>query len=75
MLTGQSAVAQQEGISMAQLGSMIEQDQYVDYMEQGAQVSRMDLGSAMINKVLHPTLGLMLLISTDSGATALISLC
>jgi hypothetical protein len=57
-----------------QLGALIEPDQYVEYLEQSSQVSRLDLGSSLISKMIHPALGAILLISTDSGATALIPL-
>lgn len=74
MVTGNSAAAQNEGITLAQLGELIELDQYADLMGQGAPVARLDLGSALINKVNHPTLGVVLLVSTDSGTSALIPL-
>jgi hypothetical protein len=74
MVTGNSAVAQNEGIMLAQLGELIELDQYADLMGQGTPVARLDLGVALINKVNHPTLGVILLVSTDSGTSALIPL-
>lgn len=58
----------------AQLGCLINFDQYAEYMEQSEPVSRMDLGSSMISKVQHPVMGVILLVSTDAGGTALIKL-
>jgi hypothetical protein len=73
MNTGNNQV-QNAVINATQIGSLIEPDEFAEYMESSALLGRLDLGSSLINKVMHPALGALLLISTDSGAAALIRL-
>jgi hypothetical protein len=66
-------VADNNGVSAMDLGSIIDFDRYSEVMEQGRYVGRLDMGSALISKVIHPELGAVLLISTDGGKAALIA--
>lgn len=56
-----------------QIGSLIDLDRYAEVMGESEAVGNLDLGSTLISKVVHPLLGVILLVNTDGGMAAMIA--
>lgn len=74
MVQGLNTPAAHAGNVLDDVSVPIDDDQYCDYMAESKLLDRMDAGMALISKVHHATLGLMLLISSASGGYAQIQL-
>lgn len=57
-----------------QFGNMIDLDRYAEVLGEGETVGRLDLGSTLISKVVHPLLGVVLMVNTDGGMAAMIAM-
>lgn len=61
------------GSAGTQIANMIDLDRYVEVMGESEKMGEMDLGSTLISKVLHPVLGVVLMVNTDGGLAAMIT--
>jgi hypothetical protein len=54
-------------------GEMVDLDRFSEVLGEGETVGAIDLGSASISKVIHPVLGVLMMVNTDGGGAVIIT--